>query len=185
MAMEIVAESGLTPQEKEFVTYYLLTRNPAEAARKAGITPITGRKWLKRPEIEVLVLECGKQIAQQCELDLHEILNEYKRIALFDHKEIVESAAIIADDGTVTMSVEDFRNIDTRALKTVTYKVDANGMTTITVTPHDKLAALAALERHVKDARDRGTDLPKLTSKDFEGKSAQEVSSAYQQYLAG
>lgn len=84
----------LTAKQKAFVREYLLCRNGAEAARRAGYPPESARQMaeenLTKPDILKLVEEGEKKAQEKFEVSQQRIIEGLAAIAFFDPAEALE-----------------------------------------------------------------------------------------------
>ena len=88
------ANGSLTERQRRFVEEYLVTLNATAAALKAGYAEsgahVEGCRLLKNPKIQRLISEKRKEIAEYAEVSAVRVLEEYRRIAFADMRDIVQ-----------------------------------------------------------------------------------------------
>ena len=173
----------LTEERKNFVNIYLLTFNVRRAAKKCGVTRMTANNWLHRPEVKTEIQRRSALVAQECDVTVSECMNELARIAFFNYKDCIKNFKVDPESGDLGMTLDDWEDMDTSALQEIACRVNAQGIPYVTIKPYDKVAALKEILNRLDGIKDENHLHLHLTKEELKGKSAQEVSSAYQQMV--
>ena len=138
------ANGSLTERQRRFVEEYLVTLNATAAALKAGYAEsgahVEGCRLLKNPKIQRLISEKRKEIAEYAEVSAVRVLEEYRRIAFADMRDIVQvrgNNVYITDTDALTPE-------QASLLAEVHQTKDG-----IRIKMHDKLRALDSIAKHL------------------------------------
>lgn len=153
-------ESGLTERELLFCQQYLVLFNASKAAKSAGYSANSagdiGHELLKRPKIQAFLSRQVKKTADKLEITRERILEEYRRIAFADVRDVAEVTEegvyfYASDDWTddIASSVSEISCTKSRVHGT---RKGQPGCTNINikVKHHDKLRALEKLGEYMK-----------------------------------
>ena len=90
----MVAKDSLTDKQERFVEEYLVDLNASAAAVRAGYAEgsagVSGCRLLKEYKIQRLIAEKRKSVAEYAEVSVVRILEEYRRIAFADLRDVVQ-----------------------------------------------------------------------------------------------
>ena len=102
-------QSSLTDKQRRFVDEYLIDLNATAAARRAGYAEgsasVEGCRLLVKDKIKRLVAEKRRQVADRAEISVARVLEEYRRIAFADLRDVVQvrnGQVYITDTDTLT-----------------------------------------------------------------------------------
>lgn len=193
MAGKDLAVDVLSPEEKIFVSSFLLDRNVKFTAQRVGLPVSACYAMLKRPEVCVAITEKAEAIAEKCDLSVEMVLNEFKRIALYDIKEHVQMVRTNVPESQPVknkkkqkeaqdfhVQLKDFDEIDGRAISEISEKIGRYGIPEIVIKTHDKVAALKALLEWFKGGNQTVVNINQFNIGEMKGQTAQELSANYQ-----
>ena len=87
-------KNSLTAKQQRFVEEYLVSLNASDAALKAGYAEgshgVSGCRLLKDARIQSLIAEKRRQVAEYAEISTVRVLEEYRRIAFADLRDVVQ-----------------------------------------------------------------------------------------------
>lgn len=141
----------MTDQRKRFCDRYIQTLNAKESAIYAGYSEHTaasqGWQLLQEDEIQEYLSEKRKEFALKTDISIERVLNEYKKIAFSDIREIC----------TVDGGLKDLSQLDDdsagaiASIKSFEVKSSENQQlgTNREIKLHDKIRALEALGKHL------------------------------------
>ena len=99
----------LTDKQRRFVEEYLIDLNATAAARRAGYAEgsasVQGCRLLADDKIKRLIAEKRREVAEYAEVSVVRILEEYRRIAFADLRDVVQvrnGQVYITDTDTLT-----------------------------------------------------------------------------------
>lgn len=143
----------LTPKQKLFCKYYLISLNATDAAIKAGYSKKTadviGAENLAKPNIKTYLAEQMKKREEKLEITADKVIAEIAKLAFANTTDILE----ITDHGVV---IKDLKDIDTTCISSAEEVFDKDGMRVgVKVKLHDKTKNLELLGRHLGLFKDK------------------------------
>lgn len=162
--------AGLNDRQQRFVQEYLRDLNGTRAAIRAGYAPKHAGDYaaqlLSKPQISDEIARAKAERAARAGIDADRVLEEIRAVALAKLSDVAEwdasSFKPYPSHETDPETGERREAIDTRAVKSVTYKTitittDYGERTTVeqSITMHDKLGALDKLAKHLGIVVDR------------------------------
>lgn len=138
----------LTPKQRAFVREYLICRNGAEAARRAGYGEEGARAMashlLDDPEIMARIQANEERIEMKFEVTQDKIIQELAAIAFFDLRSVMRET----DSGVAMKTWAEIDETISRAIQAVSENESQFG-TSRSVKGFDKIAALKLLGLHI------------------------------------
>ena len=137
----------LTPKQKLFCKYYLISLNATDAAIKAGYSKKTadviGIQNLGKLNIKKYIEERMNKRAEKLEITADKVLEEIAKLAFANTTDILE----ITDHG---VTIKDLSKLDTTCISSAEEVFDKEGMRVgVKVKLHDKTKNLELLGRHL------------------------------------
>jgi phage terminase small subunit len=90
---------GITPRQRSFADAFIETGNKCEAARCAGYSAKSPKqaayKLLKDPRVKAYIDERRAQLRTKHDLTVDRLLEEYRRIALFNPKQLFDARGVL------------------------------------------------------------------------------------------
>ncbi len=143
----------LTPKQKLFCKYYLISLNATDAAIKAGYSKKTAQEQSSRLLSNVMVQkylqsEQNKR-AEKLEITADRVISEIAKLAFANTTDILE----ITDHGVV---IKDLTKLDTTCIASAEEVFDKEGIRLgVKVKLHDKTKNLELLGRHLGLFKDK------------------------------
>lgn len=143
----------LTPKQKLFCKYYLISLNATDAAIKAGYSKKTadviGIQNLGKLNIKKYIEERMNKRAEKLEITADKVLEEIAKLAFANTTDILE----ITDHG---VNIKDLSKLDTTCIASAEEVFDKEGMRVgVKVKLHDKTKNLELLGRHLGLFKDK------------------------------
>lgn len=143
----------LTPKQKLFCKYYLISLNATDAAIKAGYSKKTanriGTENLSKPVIREYLESQMKKREQKLEITADKVIAEIAKLAFANTTDILE----ITDHGVV---IKDLTKLDTSCISSAEEVFDKEGMRLgVKIKLHDKTKNLELLGRHLGLFKDK------------------------------
>lgn len=143
----------LTPKQKLFCKYYLISLNATDAAIKAGYSKKTaaeaGYENLTKPHIKEYLESQIKKREQKLEITADKVITEIAKLAFANTSDVLE----ISDSGVI---IKDLKNIDTTCIASAEEIFDKKGMRLgVKIKLHDKTKNLELLGRHLGLFKDK------------------------------
>lgn len=143
----------LTPKQKLFCKYYLISLNATDAAIKAGYSKKTakeiGAENLTKPHIQEYLESRMNKRAEKLEITADKVITEIAKLAFANTTDILE----ITDSGVV---IKDLSKLDTTCIASAEEVFDKEGMRVgVKVKLHDKTKNLELLGRHLGLFKDK------------------------------
>lgn len=143
----------LTPKQKLFCKYYLISLNATDAAIKAGYSKKTanriGTENLSKPVIREYLESQMKKREEKLDITADKVINEIAKLAFANTTDILE----ITDHGVV---IKDLTKLDTSCISSAEEVFDKEGMRLgVKIKLHDKTKNLELLGRHLGLFKDK------------------------------
>lgn len=143
----------LTPKQKLFCDYYLISLNATEASIKAGYSKKTakeiGAENLTKPNIKEYLQNSMNKRAEKLEITADKVIGEIAKLAFANTTDILE----ITDHG---VTIKDLSKLDTTCIASAEEVFDKEGMRVgVKVKLHDKTKNLELLGRHLGLFKDK------------------------------
>ena len=143
----------LTPKQKLFCKYYLISLNATDAAIKAGYSKKTanriGTENLSKPVIREYLESQMKKREEKLEITADKVIAEIAKLAFANTTDILE----ITDHGVV---IKDLTKLDTSCISSAEEVFDKEGMRLgVKIKLHDKTKNLELLGRHLGLFKDK------------------------------
>jgi phage terminase small subunit len=143
----------LTPKQKLFCKYYLISLNATDAAIKAGYSKKTanriGTENLSKPVIREYLESQMKKREEKLDITADKVINEIAKLAFANTTDILE----ITDRGVV---IKDLTKLDTSCISSAEEVFDKEGMRLgVKIKLHDKTKNLELLGRHLGLFKDK------------------------------
>lgn len=143
----------LTPKQKLFCKYYLISLNATDAAIKAGYSKKTadviGSENLVKPNIKEYLQSQMKKREEKLEITADKVITEIAKLAFANTSDVLE----ISDSGVI---IKDLSNIDTTCIASAEEVFDKEGMRLgVKIKLHDKTKNLELLGRHLGLFKDK------------------------------
>ena len=143
----------LTPKQKLFCKYYLISLNATDAAIKAGYSKKTadviGAENLTKPSIKTYLAEQMKKREEKLEITADKVIAEIAKLAFANTTDVLE----ITDSG---VTIKDLSKLDTTCIASAEEVFDKEGMRVgVKVKLHDKTKNLELLGRHLGLFKDK------------------------------
>lgn len=143
----------LTPKQKLFCKYYLISLNATDAAIKAGYSKKTadviGNQNLGKLSIKTYLTEQMEKREQKLEITADKVIAEIAKLAFANTSDVLE----ISDSGVI---IKDLSNIDTTCIASAEEVFDKEGMRLgVKIKLHDKTKNLELLGRHLGLFKDK------------------------------
>lgn len=145
---------GLSERAMQFIDEYMVDRNAAAAAQRAGYARSAaaqrGHELLSTPAVQDEIDRRDRERAQRVGVTSDDILRELARIAFFD------IGALFKENGTLRTNVHEMSENERRAL--VNFDIitlDREGNYVVKLNPGNKLKALELLGKNAKLFTDR------------------------------
>lgn len=143
----------LTPKQKLFCKYYLISLNATDAAIKAGYSKKTanriGTENLSKPVIREYLESQMKRREEKLDITADKVINEIAKLAFANTTDILE----ITDHGVV---IKDLTKLDTSCISSAEEVFDKEGMRLgVKIKLHDKTKNLELLGRHLGLFKDK------------------------------
>ena len=143
----------LTPKQKLFCKYYLISLNATDAAIKAGYSKKTadviGNQNLGKLSIKTYLAEQMEKREQKLEITADKVIAEIAKLAFANTTDILE----ITDHGVV---IKDLTKLDTSCISSAEEVFDKEGMRLgVKIKLHDKTKNLELLGRHLGLFKDK------------------------------
>lgn len=143
----------LTPKQKLFCKYYLISLNATDAAIKAGYSKKTadviGSENLVKPNIKEYLQSQMKKREEKLEITADKVIAEIAKLAFANTTDILE----ITDHGVV---IKDLSKLDTTCISSAEEVFDKEGMRLgVKIKLHDKTKNLELLGRHLGLFKDK------------------------------
>lgn len=143
----------LTPKQKLFCKYYLISLNATDAAIKAGYSKKTadviGSENLVKPNIKEYLQSQMKKREEKLEITADKVIAEIAKLAFANTTDILE----ITDRGVV---IKDLTKLDTTCISSAEEVFDKEGMRLgVKIKLHDKTKNLELLGRHLGLFKDK------------------------------
>ena len=189
-------QQKLTLEEELLVSNYLLDRNVRFTSQRTAI-PVRRCYYLLRKEhVETEISQRARDIAERCDITAEQVLNEIARIAFYDIKQHIKTVRtnVIGqiednekqkEDHETFLELQDWDEIDGRAIAEITEKYNKDGLPEIKIKAHSKMEALKVLAEWFKGGHGEGQTNIQINVNDLKGKSAQEVAADYQSMING
>lgn len=143
----------LTPKQKLFCKYYLISLNATDAAIKAGYSKKTanriGTENLSKPVIREYLESQMKKREEKLDITADKVIAEIAKLAFANTTDILE----ITDHGVV---IKDLTKLDTSCISSAEEVFDKEGMRLgVKIKLHDKTKNLELLGRHLGLFKDK------------------------------
>ncbi len=143
----------LTPKQKLFCKYYLISLNATDAAIKAGYSKKTanriGTENLSKPVIREYLESQMKKREEKLDITADKVINEIAKLAFANTTDILE----ITDHGVV---IKDLTKLDTSCISSAEEVFDKEGIRLgVKIKLHDKTKNLELLGRHLGLFKDK------------------------------
>lgn len=143
----------LTPKQKLFCKYYLISLNATDAAIKAGYSKKTatetGYENLTKPHIKEYLESQIKKREEKLEITADKVITEIAKLAFANTTDVLE----ITDHGVI---IKDLKDIDTTCIASAEEVFDKEGMRLgVKIKLHDKTKNLELLGRHLGLFKDK------------------------------
>lgn len=143
----------LTPKQKLFCKYYLISLNATDAAIKAGYSKKTakeiGAENLTKPHIQEYLESRMNKRAEKLEITADKVISEIAKLAFANTTDILE----ITDSGVV---IKDLSKLDTTCIASAEEVFDKEGIKLgVKLKLHDKTKNLELLGRHLGLFKDK------------------------------
>ena len=143
----------LTPKQKLFCKYYLISLNATDAAKKAGYSKKTanriGTENLSKPVVREYLESQMKKREEKLEITADKVIAEIAKLAFANTTDILE----ITDHGVV---IKDLTKLDTSCISSAEEVFDKEGMRLgVKIKLHDKTKNLELLGRHLGLFKDK------------------------------
>jgi len=178
---DIVAAEGME-LIREFALSYIQDFNVLFTAQRMGFSHQKARTWIKKPVVLDIIRVESRKVQQTFSTTLEETLNEIKRIAFFDHKDIIKNVSAKVEEGDFGIELHDFDDIDTRSVKNITISMFKSGPV-IHVEPYNKMEALKELKDYFMKLNAPGEVHVHITAEDMAKKTAIQSAHDYQELV--
>lgn len=143
----------LTPKQKLFCKYYLISLNATDAAIKAGYSKKTadviGTQNLGKLSIKTYLAEQMGKREEKLDITADKVINEIAKLAFANTTDILE----ITDHGVI---IKDLSKLDTTCIASAEEVFDKEGMRLgVKIKLHDKTKNLELLGRHLGLFKDK------------------------------
>ena len=143
----------LTPKQKLFCDYYLISLNATEASIKAGYSKKTakeiGAENLTKPNIKEYLQNSMNKRAEKLEITADKVIGEIAKLAFANTTDILE----ITD---TPIKIKDLSKLDTTCISSAEEVFDKDGCRVgVKVKLHDKTKNLELLGRHLGLFKDK------------------------------
>ena len=143
----------LTPKQKLFCDYYLISLNATEASIKAGYSKKTakeiGAENLTKPNIKEYLQNSMNKRAEKLEITADKVIGEIAKLAFANTTDILE----ITD---TSIKIKDLSKLDTTCISSAEEVFDKDGRRVgVKVKLHDKTKNLELLGRHLGLFKDK------------------------------
>ncbi|MCT7911661.1 terminase small subunit [Arcobacter lacus] len=143
----------LTPKQKLFCDYYLISLNATEASIKAGYSKKTakeiGAENLTKPNIKEYLQNSMNKRAEKLEITADKVIGEIAKLAFANTTDILE----ITD---TSIKIKDLSKLDTSCISSAEEVFDKDGCRVgVKVKLHDKTKNLELLGRHLGLFKDK------------------------------
>jgi phage terminase small subunit len=143
----------LTPKQKLFCDYYLISLNATDAAIKAGYSErsaqIIGFENLTKPIVKEYVEAKQVKLQEKIEVTQQMVLEELHKIGFSNIQDLMEEGFAFRD--IIELEKNQAAAIESVKVKTTTRTFDGNSETTkeVTLKKFDKVKALEQLGKHL------------------------------------
>lgn len=198
MAVVDLVPVEISSEERVFVSSFLLDHNVKFAAQRTNIPVRRCYHFLQQDRVKQLILEKSSQIAARCDLNVEQVLNELKRVAFFDVKDIIKNVRTNVPKSEPIknkkkkkesqehfIEYEDWENVDGRCLAEVKETIGRYGIPELSIKPYDKMAALKTLAEWFKGGNSVNLTINQINIGDMKNKTAQEAAMDYQSLISG
>jgi hypothetical protein len=196
MAKKDLQKPEFSDIEQFFMNNYLLDHNMKFVSQRTGLAIQRCYALIKKEEIRAELDRRQMEIAEKCDITVEMLLNELKRIALYDIKEHVKNIRTnipthkpIKDKKKQKEEFEhfielrEFDELDGRAIAEISEKIGKYGLPELKIKTHSKIDALKTLLEWFKAGHGDINNNIQINISEQKGRSAQDLASEYMNAL--